>query len=146
LDFALKKKTTEEVEEAFQNSPGMKVEILEEPPWGPTLKRGSLSRKPIDLAAGTYVLVFYAKGDQLETMKAVLSNSVTDLSDSSKRELNGDDLMVKDRWTKYEIPLTLAETDHKAFIYLEFLMPRQNEGNVVLSDIGLFRRDAPETK
>ena len=131
LDYALKKTTAYEVKEAFGKGPGIKIEILEEPSWGPTLRRGSVAGQPVNLAAGNYLLVFYAKGDKIDTMKAALSKE--------QKAFSGGDLPVSDRWTKYEVPFKIAKADEKASIYIEFFTLRKDQGNAVISDVALYK-------
>ncbi len=138
LDYTLKKTTAYEVKEAFGKVPGIRIEIQEEPSWGPTLRRGSVSGKPVNLAAGDYLLVFYAKGDKIDTMKAALSKE--------QKAFSGGDLPVSDRWTKYEVPFKIAKADEKASIYIEFFTLRKDQGNAVISDIALYKQDASGMK
>ncbi len=131
LDYALKKTTAYEVKEAFGKGPGIKIEILEEPSWGPTLRRGSVSGQPVNLAAGNYLLVFYAKGDKIDTMKAALSKE--------QKTFSGGDLPASDRWTKYEAPFKIDKADGKASIYIEFFTLRKDQGTAVISDVALYK-------
>ena len=131
LDYALKKTTAYEVKEAFGKGPGIKIEILEEPSWGPTLRRGSVAGQPVNLAAGNYLLVFYAKGDKIDTMKAALSKE--------QKAFSGGDLPASDRWTRYEAPFKIDKADAKASIYIEFFTLRKDQGNAVISDIALYK-------
>lgn len=138
LDYTLKKTTAYEVKEAFGKVPGIRIEIQEEPSWGPTLRRGSVSGQPVNLAAGDYLLVFYAKGDKIDTMKAALSKE--------QKAFSGGDLPVSDRWTKYEVPFKIAKADEKASIYIEFFTLRKDQGNAVISDVALYKQDASGMK
>jgi hypothetical protein len=133
LDYALRKTTAYEVKEGFGKGPGIKVEILEEPSWGPTLRRGSVTGQPVNLAGGDYLLVFYVKGDKIDTMKVRLSKE-------KEKTFSGGDLPAGDRWTRYEVPFTVAGADAKAPVYFEFFALRQDYSNAVVSDVALYKR------
>jgi hypothetical protein len=132
LDGMLKKVSAYEVKESFAAESGVKVEILEEPSWGPGVRRGSVSAQGINLPAGNYLLDFYAKGDKISEMKVALSKA--------RKEFKGGDLPVNDRWTRYEIPFTLTEADAKGFVYIEFHAPRKDPGcTAVISGMRLYK-------
>jgi hypothetical protein len=139
LDSALKKTTAYEVKDSFGTGPGIKIDIFEEPSWGPALRRGSVTGQPINISAGDYLLVFQAKGGKIDHMKVKIA-------EEKEKIFNGGELPVNERWVKYEIPFTLAKDSTAASVYLEFLTSRQEYGSATVSDISLFEINRPIVK
>jgi hypothetical protein len=123
----LKKEFINIVSDSFSGRKALKVSLLEEPSWGPTLLRGNVSSKVGYLKPGKYTLRFYAKGAKLDHMKVSLGRQGPVI-------LRHGNLPAEKCWTKYEIPFDLPSEQNNGRIYMEFFSNRRDRDAYAVLD------------
>lgn len=128
LDKRVGVKTLELSNDAYSGQNSLKIKILEEPSWGPTLRRGSVSNSRLKLKKGKYTLSFYAKGEKLDHMKVNMGDV------KQMKILRSGDLPTNDAWTKYDIEFDAPKDTDKGRIYMEFFCQRRDKDSYAIID------------
>ncbi len=128
MDRRLKRQTFSSSEDAYSGNKSIKISILEEPKWGPTIRRGAISCNNLSLKAGKYILTFYAKGNKLDHMKVRLGRK------TKQNIMRSGDLPLANSWTKYEMSFNISADTEKGCIYMEFFSQRRDQNSYALID------------
>lgn len=131
-DRKLKCKNFFESDDAFSGQKSARIIIEEKPDWGPTLKRGSISKK-LNLEKGKYALSFYAKARKVHKMTVRLANA-------KEIKIPQNALPEPDSWTKYEYVFDLKEQSKKKGINISALCYRRDKNaHIIIDNVELIK-------
>ncbi len=134
----------ESTDKSFSGKSAVMTKLKELPEWGPNLKRGMVTYVMSGISSGTYKLVFYATGKDLEHMKIKIAGAepLKNALSTSKAEimLKAGDVPIENKWTKYDFLYVIPKNLDKAAVAISFVALRDKaDAYAIVDDCSLIK-------